>query len=155
LTTGLFRPPTAPELLRESLEMPIKTQNLEIFPLKFQSDTLYQTIKGSVSQAVSDGWTTALTGSPVDGLVNSMEAGYAAMVQGDESLKAQIAPNIGSVAFIVFSNGWHEQGREGRSLAIYNACRKVVGDDVTSTDPDVLERYKLEDVHASPVTPAS
>lgn len=83
--------------------------------------------------------------SPVNSVVDGMESGYALLkneaVTGDN--KSELALLVGACAYQVSINGFHVQGQNGRALAIYNACRHALGEDVSETDPEISDEFKV------------
>jgi hypothetical protein len=71
--------------------------------------------------------------SPVDALVEAMEATYGIVKEMDPAPEAVIRL-CGQAAFHVYSNAWH--GKTDRAVAIFQACRRELGLTANAMTPD-------------------
>lgn len=117
----------------------IDTSDLNIINLRAALGVILGQLTASVGDALKTKWGEAVAKpSPVDAIVGGMEAAYA-QIKAVPADAPVIAQTLGQVAYLIYDNGFH--GKQDRALAIYKACRRALGEEVSGDDPEVDPDY--------------
>lgn len=96
-------------------------------------------LSASIADPAKSAWQAAAEqASPVDTICNAMEPMYAHM-KASAGDAAAVAAVLGQSAWLIQTYGFH--GKQDRAAAVYQACRRTLGETVAGEDPAVDAAY--------------